>query len=281
MGIKYLIKRVLNYIGYEIKKKKTNKIDNSYYASGDLSYDEMIYYRREGHNSQPIFKVETKIITNSICFAFSDDGWHPFVSLLKDYINNEKLIYNNSILDLYYKNFTPKSMAEIYIDELDECKNEIKEVPSQWLLLPWELTPRMPGGEKGLDLEHGIQVFGPVSKQKGQLEFDRVIKTYKSIKEKGFNINQSTIYGQFLKNGTEYRFKINSGNHRVPALSVLKYNKIPVALDPRVPRVIDIERIDDWPQVKNGLLSKKIAKKIFLRFFHHNGSMRAKELGLI
>ena len=265
MMVKILFKKLINKFGYSLNK--TNKSHKVSRLPEDIPYGDLIYFRFKSTNKIPIFKVDTKISCNCVGWSFSKDSNHQFVKLLKEYENNNNIKYENSVLYIYYNRFKPTNLEELFFGECDEVESDLKYMPANQLLLPWENTPRMLGGMMGLGKENGNQLFGPVSKIKGQLEFKRVTTTYESIKNDGFDINKIIIYGYFLKNKTDYRFLINSGNHRVPALSVLGYNKIPATFDPRTPRFIDIEQVDEWPQVKNGTVSRNIAKKIFLRYF--------------
>lgn len=279
--IKKILFYLVEFFGYKLQKQRS--IDNAVpllFIDG-LSYDDILYYRGRSVSDIPIFYIETSIITDLLCFSFSQTGWHPFTATIREYLEYDNLEYEGSILEKYYKRFTPSNLAEAFFTEITDDIAEATNIPALYMQLPWELTPRTYRGSRGLGKEHGCQSFGPVSQVKGDMEFNRVIKTFNSIKDRGFDLNESVIYGHFLKFKNKFRFIVRSGNHRVPALSILGETKIPVTLDPRVPRVIDYSSMNHWPQVRNGRMSKVLAEKIFLQYFHADGTERANKLGFV
>lgn len=94
----------------------------------------------------------------------------------------------------------------------------------------------------------GFAGFGPVSKEKGILEFRRLIDIYESLKSNGYDRRHGDIGVLVLKRGEDYRY-LNSGDgyHRTAALAALNYSKIPVRFVN--PWIISIVDINYWPQV--------------------------------
>src|SRR5699024_6064950 len=74
--------------------------------------------------------------------------------------------------------------------------------------------------------DHGDPFFGPVSRDKGDLEFRRLTRVYESIKRRGFNVDKdgyNNIRGFCLVSDKHRTSKlmIVQGHHRIAALAAL------------------------------------------------------------
>jgi len=188
---------------------------------------------------------------------------HPFLkALFKGRIELEK----------FYEQFSPNNILDMYGLEPEGLLGE--DLPP-WEI-PWLFRNRVaPSPEGSLGREHGVSFYGPVSKEKIELEMSRLISVVKSIKKKGYIPSVSGhIEGFFLKNNNEYRFFILGGKHRAAALIFLKNERIPVRIRSTVPKVVDINDASNWPLVKSKVMSEALAKKVFNRYFSCSDSLK-------
>ena len=83
------------------------------------------------------FPVKINKITSRIGFSYADEGWHPFVETLKEYVQNRNLKYEDSSLALVYKKYCPKNVQEVLLDQIKEPVIPFSEWPPANDLLRW------------------------------------------------------------------------------------------------------------------------------------------------
>ncbi|NBG89526.1 hypothetical protein [Isachenkonia alkalipeptolytica] len=281
MDVKNIIKKSINYMGYDINKiaKKRNLKDFKCLTD----YSNVIYSTKEN-----FFLVDVDISCNQIGFMFGKEEWHPFTKAVQEIIKRENVIYKDSILKKFYDSYQPASLYELFFSKmangLDSYEVDyLKSISKLSLTLPWFYEKKeIVSGEKGLCSSHGWQGCGPVSDEKGLLELNRLKVVYNSISKKGYKSKHSDeINGYFLKNEDVYRFIVLGGNHRVPVLSAMGYEYIPVKFRSNYPRVIDIKNVKEWPHVKSGEMSENIAREIFMTFFNSEKKKLVQQLGIV
>jgi len=281
--MKSILKKAFNCIGLDIVK------DNRSFYKAEItdldSPDEAVYSRK-----YIVFEIPVQKCVYPCFLSYDPAGWHHFTKTLEEYAGKESIHYNKSILKNYYERFQATTQYDLYFDfsisKLEMLCPRLLEYPLNIykFLQPWDLTQIKLAGEKSLSHSHGNQAFGPVSPRKLELEYNRLVKAFHSIRKNGYgphNGDDGEITGYFLKDSEDYRFMIRSGYHRTAVLSVLGYKKIRATFSKYCNRKISIKDIHNWPQVKNGLFDKKIAEMIFMRYFLENGRERARNLGLI
>ena len=222
-------------------------------------------------------------------FSYGPSGWHPFVQVLQQYKQNPNTSYLGSILHAYYQAYQPKTVFDAFFvgnmaKGLEAEHLHTLAIPPYQPVFPWDPEAPQARGEKGLASSHGNQGYGPVSDEKGELEFRRLTETYESVKEKGYQPQQGhdgDIRGYFLRGCGDYRFVIRQGLHRSAVLSAMDYEKLRVAFYDPYPRTIFLADIDNWPQVKRGYVSREVAEHIFRMFFEDDGREKARQLGLL
>ena len=75
---------------------------------------------------------------------------------------------------------------------------------------------------------------------------------------------------------------VTGGQHRAGSIAVLNYETFRAKFAPGRKPVIDIDDIEEWPNVKNGLYTREVvAAKVFEHYFYTNSLDKAKYLGLI
>lgn len=182
---------------------------------------------------------------------------NPFVAMLDQ---------GQDALVRHYEQFQPKTLRELY--SLPQRGLAGEEEATN--LVAWMLTgsPKVDTGEMGLGPEHGRSYFGPVSRQKLELEINRLQSTRSSVLSKGYQPNRhGDISGYFIRRKNEFRFLVRGGKHRAAVLTHLEEATIPVRMKPGWPRMIDNHYVDEWPAVQSRTVDKQLALDIFDRFF--------------
>lgn len=204
-----------------------------------------------------------------------EESRNPFVKTIVDYYNQKIVTYKTSALNSYYENNIPHNAAEAL--RLPEHQR-LNQAPAYGYILPWDnhsiddiieirkkvILRENKEEHKNMDLLSGHTDFGPVTDEKGELEFNRLVKVFTSIKKGGYIekpfLPDGGIKGYFLiDKNNEWCFIIKSGKHRAYALSAMGRVSIPVVID----NTMDVlKRIIDtpfWPQVKNSFFSEQEA----------------------
>ncbi len=226
-------------------------------------------------------------------FECTPESKSPFVQTLREYAEGHHTRYTGSVLQNYYESFKPQNVAEIMGLNPEECSPVLINNPAMSEIAVWnsgnhqaELKRRKRQIEQD-NLLHGYHYksddgdpfYGPVSERKGTLEFTRLIKTYNSIKEKGYSVSDvNSIKGIILKAGGEWRCQILVGQHRIAALAALGYENVPILIGNQ--GIIHREDVEMWPLVQENIITTKQALTVFDRIFEgHPPEMALKHLG--
>lgn len=194
----------------------------------------------------------------------------------------KKLIIKQTISE-YYQNNQPENVYDWYNLPPTDAPKLINTPP--WSApMPWstgsissekntvERWILQDNIESGMDLniDHGFTYYGPVSEKKLEVETNRLLSIYQSIKNKGYIRNDKydgDIGGKiFISSNGEWRWRVFRGQHRTIALAALGYTEIPIM----VKQIIYETEVDCWPNVLSGLYTSDGAKKLFKTVF--NGS---------
>ncbi len=204
---------------------------------------------------------------------------HPFTEGMKAYGQNPELHVKDSPMAYFYQTYQPKNHLEAFFGTRENpllknaSEEDIKPLISfstRDYLAPWVESPIPMGGiGDGLDASHGSHYLGPVSDLFLEREYQRLVGIYNSVQAQGFNLTlqTDTIRGYFIRHQGMTRSIIVGGNHRAGVLTALKAPYIPVERHPDRPTLVQLEDLNEWPQVKNNTMSKAIAEAIFLSFF--------------
>ncbi len=289
--LKNSILLLLNRFGYSLVKHYHNKelMINHIESLYDLRYNFPV-----GHYINA-FEIEIDSCISHNGLSFSSQGWHPYVESLKEYANGKTSKYKDSVLKHFYFVFQPLSAFEPCIPSGLLTSNYLN-MPNYTYIFPWEVVnpdaksksikrcqeiENRVFGNKKLRIDSGCSHHGPVDEKKGALEYERLVNIYNSISNNGYMRNpgeDGDIMGTILYHDGEYRFIVEIGFHRISALSVLGYKKIPVRLI--TPIVVKEKHIDYWFQVKTGFWSKKSALSYFHALFNFDSKKWAKESDL-
>ena len=227
--------------------------------------------------------------SNYTGLTYGEEGWHPFASSLMQY-RTKRVDYESSILKKYYETWTPANAVDAFIT-FDSPPAVFRDEPSFAFVSPWHTinveqrkkkisdNVRDENRDEGfgkIGIEKGFSLHGPVSNLKGRIEFDRLLKTFRSIDKHGFRYQrfQNLIDGFALVDGDgeEFRIVVVHGNHRLAALTALGYEKAPIRLVP--PYVVRAADVNRWPQVKSKLWSTEEALNYFESFFSAHSKIR-------
>lgn len=145
----------------------------------------------------------------------------------------------------------------------------------------WNRNDNSGHGCSHLDFpEDGWAFSGPVHPDKGRLEFLRLISLYQSIKENGYDQTKGYIGVIQIKRDNEYRYLVGGGGyHRALVMAALGYEYIPARFNRN--STIDVNDVDFWPQVRNGLWSKNQALKYVDHLFTAFNIDRARNRELV
>jgi hypothetical protein len=201
---------------------------------------------------------------------------NPFVQTIIDYNEKRTFDYRTSAIQGYYERFQPKNASEL----LRINNKTLKNIPVYGYFFPWEkynakevleirkMIASKENKESGskLDLSAGHTDFGPVTWEKGVIEFNRLTNVFNSIKKNGYKeklyLGDGGIKGYFLVADKDWCFVVKSGKHRAYALSALGYKEIPVVLNVRPGIVKRKSDISYWPQVINSVFTEEEAEKV-------------------
>lgn len=230
-----------------------------------------------------IFEVELQCCRSLNGFGYTDEGWDHFVETLKEAKDNPELSYEQSILKRFYGRFQPGNRQEHFFGSNNP---DMAPLNKGWTILPWmetknrQLIPlKSPVSRPG-----GNHHYGPNSDEFGRREFNKLVKTDSLIKRFGYLpeiFPDGYVQGYFLKDGDNYRFCVNEGQHRVAAISLLGRKVIKCKFDPSFLPLINIDHVHQWPQVKTGLYSINVAEKVFRYYFEEDGRRKAEQLRLL
>lgn len=207
---------------------------------------------------------------------------HPFCETLKQY-NIQNHDYQGSELFKYYEKFQPKTIADV----LKITSNKLSQYPAMATVMPWSYsTPEermarfcVVGSDSqllskeackhGLNAadNYGCQFFGPISKEHGELEFERLTSVNNKILKEGYLPGEhGHLHGEFLIDGDSWVWIAIGGKHRFSVLSALNFETIPVAKMSRWATLyVRRTEVEYWPNVRNGLFTTKEALSIFDR----------------
>ncbi|PKM17370.1 MAG: hypothetical protein CVV11_19605 [Gammaproteobacteria bacterium HGW-Gammaproteobacteria-15] len=231
----------------------------------------------------------SKCISSRDMQAFSkDDSWHRFIemsthllSMLQEKRND--FIYENTPLFHYYEKVRPSVFSELWtLTGKTEDIGVLGSMPLNKYVswMPWfEPVDTVENIANGISEQPDIpewdsHAFGPVPKEAGLQEVERLYKLLIKISNEGYNpeVNyDGFIRGYIMRRGSESRFSVTAGQHRLAILAALNYKTCLVKFQPGMERVIDVEEVETWPMVENGIYSKQQALNIFNGIFDVNG----------
>ncbi|MDI6401682.1 hypothetical protein QLX67_06735 [Balneolaceae bacterium ANBcel3] len=263
MGIKSYIPSKVKKIAKILLNQENKPLDLRKITDNPI---EAIYLAK---NKPFIINAEIIRCRSSFYQGLAFDENHPAVKTVKLVSNNSegRKKSNLPLLD-YYNNWQPKNAAQVL--GFKRCGSNLEKLRPEEFVYPWDhIKPKEAGNirKKKIDRYYKMGVvkdteFGPMDKQKIEMELLRYTKLYKSISNKGYLVDKDHIESFLLTNSMgEYVFFIRGGQHRMSILSAMGYKYVSVI----VSQIIRKDDVCYLPHVKNGLFSYNEAKYIFDR----------------
>ncbi len=230
-----------------------------------------------------VFDVDVARCRSLNGFCPAAGGWDHFAATLRALEGKDQAVYEESVLKRFYELYRPRNRGEQFFGTEHE---PLPPLYAGWTLLPWmESKDRVLNPAKSPQTRPGgNHHYGPASAEFGQREFKKLLMNYALISREGYKPEiypDGYVQGNLLKNGDDYRFLVSEGQHRMGVIGTMGYKTIRVKFNPDQHPVTDIKRIKQWPQVKSGLYSEKVAEKVFRYYFEEDGRRKAKALGLL
>jgi len=194
---KTFVKTFFKELGFELRKIPKKPLPWIY--ADPL---EAIHHINQGQPSAIECHVSHCVAFNG--FAFGNLGWHPFVETIREHLYSGRCSYAGSFLEKYYATWQPKNAQDALIGAKSGPK-KLSEYPSYLIYAPWNkrgINEHLQDLERiakyesisftgeEISIKDGYCYQGPVSKNKGQMEYKRLV-TFKSVcMEYFFMINQ-------------------------------------------------------------------------------------------
>ena len=244
------------------------------------------------------FQCPIRHTCNQNGLSYSPRGWHPFVATLHEYAAGEITGYEGSILEEFYERYQPAHAAAA-IAGFARAPEVYTRYPAHiYRLAPWKSrTPEeedrvVRGWSEGDSTEHGgpergwtldadgYPYHGPVSLRRGQLEYERLVRTWESLRTVGYDRSMGHACFVMLRRGDERRFLgRGDGSHRTAAMSALGHARIPAVF--LESHMVDIDMAASWPQVKRGIWTEEEARAYFNHLFDFDSRAWALKEGFI
>lgn len=288
--IKKIINRALSFAGIEIKRIGSTMDAPMIFND----YKEALLFNQGGKSAAFICPIEK--CTHYIGLGFSSSHWHPFVETIKQYSANPLLTYDTSLLRQYYDGWIPTTAAEA-IAGFRGCPAVFENLlPHHLFLSPWaalnqtdvdidvrwwNLKDNSEHGRSDLHYpEHGWAFFGPTHPDKGALEFKRLINLYKSLAEYGYDNSKGCIGVSVLKRGSDHIYLVGGGGyHRIAVMAAMGFQTVPAKFHRN--SIIDVDDVNIWPNVRNGIWSEQQARDYVDHLFEFDSRRWAGELGFL
>ena len=222
-------------------------------------FPDIIYWASSGSDLR-ITVPATRLRTWG-AFGFSG-GWNPMMLAEEDDFETFRA---------FFRLFQPHDLSDMYF--LNEAFGAAGAGPMD---LPW-LARRADGAERARSAGavQERRFFGPSSPATIEKQFRRTRQVTRSIRQKGYRPERyGDIQGYFLRLDGDYRFVVRGGKHRATALAHLGFDAVPVRLRPGWPRVVDGDRVREWPSVRRGAVSEEYALAVMQRFFEFDGTQQ-------
>jgi hypothetical protein len=232
----------------------------------------------------PAFEVDLENCTSFVGFSYSDRGWNPHVTTLREYTINRHLTYEDSSLCRLHTIFKPATLQELFLEDADHDLEPLCSLPPTRELFRyvWAINQNKIRNVGPLPQLKGHHYFGPLSQERGRKEFDRLIRTFRSIEQDGFRPDVfGPLRGYFMIDGSRHRFVVGAGNHRLAALRVLGYSTVRVGLNTSHPAVVQRSRLDSWTVESGGPFQGETAYALFDKLMNEDGLDKARNVGAL
>jgi len=196
---------------------------------------------------------------------------HPYVRTALEILAGHCSNYEESSLHKFYTSFQPKNAADALGIEIYQSSS-LQQFPPHARVLPWDTMSVKKKSETYIKRVNtgGTSVFGPVSREKGRLEYNRIRSLLDSISKTGYyRTNEKDgdiVVHPLLSTSGSIRYEVTNGAHRVAVLSALRIENVTVRINHSC-----FARENEaafWPQVQNGTFKQSEAVHLFRNMFN-------------
>lgn len=234
------------------------------------------------------FTVDLDRVTTPVGFSYHPKGWHPYRATLNEYVAHPDLPYEHSTLSDYFGRYQPSTVQAALLEDADEPLEPLCHWPPLLYLFKhiWGMSQRrvdqilaQPSAQKTSG-----QQFGPKSDEEGRQHFERLLRAYESLRRHGYQPSRypdGALTGYFLVRDDDYRFVVFHGNHRLPSMRLLGFDRLEARFHPGHPPVINAADLARWTTRTGGLFEPEVAQRLFDKLFDERGDTKASNLGLL
>lgn len=298
LSVKRKIKRLLRRLGYRIEKLES---ENSVGAKTDIDLlpNGFIAYSYSYNQKRVAFRCQINQCVHPLGWSYGKSKYTPHKYCAYNIINKYETSYEQSSLKKFYQTWRPTNVSNV-CPGLRILKSPISDMPgyaircSPWkykevddyvsMIVSWfENDAEDHLGVRLAVSEHGYKSYGPVSRQKGCLEFNRLSKLVLSISKHGYlrNVGGDVMF-TILRRGEEVRYmQTGSGYHRTAVLAALGEKWVPARFYPFSVPIVNIRDASSWPGVRSGLWDHGEAIRYFNYLFDFDSREWAERYGFI
>jgi hypothetical protein len=243
------------------------------------------------------FECPLEIARDTRGFSFGPDGWHPWVAELRDQATREPAAdATSSSLRRFLASFQPRDALEAPTGFEPDAPCGLADLPpGLFWVTPWcawtptEMARAVRDWVGRGAREHGLVDFdprrdgspyhGPTSTRLAEVEARRLREAAAVLRRDGYDRRFGDSLFYLVRRGRDQRaVKFGAGYHRTAAMAALGASTIPAQLRP--PLAVDVDDVDDWPQVRSGLWSRRAAIRYVDHLFDFDAAAWARDRGL-
>jgi hypothetical protein len=230
-------------------------------------------------------------------FSFAPDGWHPWVAELQDQDRRATAVdATPPLLQRYFESFQPRDALEALAGFEPDAPCALSDLgPELFWVTPWcawtpeEMARAVRDWVGRGARDHGLLDFdpgrdgspyhGPTSSRLAEVEARRLRAAATVLRRDGYDRRFGDSLFYLVRRGGEQRaVKFGGGYHRTAAMAAIGAPTVPAQLRP--PLAVDVDDVDDWPQVRSGLWSRRAAIRYVDHVFDFDAVAWARERGL-
>jgi hypothetical protein len=243
------------------------------------------------------FECPLQIVRDTRGFSFGSDGWHPWVAELRDQDRPQNAgDATPTLLQRFAASFQPGDALEALAGFEPDAPCGLADLsPDLFWVTPWcAWTPQEMAraahewvargardhGLHGFEPERdGSPYHGPTSSRLARVEAHRLRTAAAALRRDGYDrrFGDSLVY-LVRRGGEQCAVKFGAGYHRTAAMAAIGAPSIPARLRP--PLAVDVADVDDWPQVRSGLWSRRAALRYVDHLFEFDAVTWARDRGL-
>ncbi|MGQ9424482.1 hypothetical protein ACXYTJ_00860 [Gilvimarinus sp. F26214L] len=282
------VRRLFLTVGLEVKRIEDKPDPAPVYE------DFLEVCRRRNYGEPVAFRCPISKIVTVNGFSFHRSGsWHPFTEAMQEYMDSDyRQSYGGSTLEDFYRVWQPQNSLEALIGANGPAV--LVDYPAYAMHSPWlDISPderqvymkqmihleNCWSGAEDVHANEGYGLHGPVSPRKGQIEYNRLVRTLRSVVLRGYDrrLSGEDVTVVAVERGGDYRCCIAHGQHRVAVLAALGYQFIPVIIN----KVARVSEAAHWTQVYRGTWTEEQARTYVNHLFTFDGYRWAAERGLV